>query len=157
MLLFVFTQRRSELVAAGADLRAPPPLSAGDDELLLNASAQMFKDVFSSDCGSYRCVIQAESADTELADLSKTLLSCAKRSCSLSAVTCLYFYKGLHQNLLFWPSFPGDDVINTVSTAAFTDRRFLLRNIFIRSIVFISVYKKYVFHLVSNEQPEEAL
>lgn len=48
-------------------------------------------------------------------------------------------------------------MINTVSTAAFTDRRFLLRNIFIRSIVFISVYKKYVFHLVSNEQPEEAL
>lgn len=47
-------------------------------------------------------------------------------------------------------------MINTVSTAAFTDR-FLLRNIFIRSIVFISVYKKYVFHLVSNEQPEEAL
>lgn len=116
----------------------------------------MFKDVFSSDCGSYRCLIQAESADPESADLSKTLLSCAKRSCSLSAVTCLYFYKGLHQNLLFWPSFPGDDVINTVITAAFTEGSYSETFSSGRSFLYLYI-KKYVFHLVSNEQPEEAL
>lgn len=104
----------------------------------------MFKDVFSLQTVDYRDVLSKLNQLIQNQLINPKLFFHVQRdpSCSLSAVTCLYFCKGLHQNLLFWPRFPGHDVINTVITAAFTDRRFLFGNIFIRSIV--SVYIFYI-------------